>query len=874
MLIRAEEARAQVAVDPAAGRRTAQRVADAARAAEEFEPLVVALCAAGWAAREIYDHADALRCLDEAVRVARRKSLNDGLTEALVARAGVHMEFGRTSRARRDITAARAAATATTRAEVEFAEALLHSFGGDQEAAAHAYRRALHHAPSEQRRVRLRASHNLGLVEVRRGRHDEARRLLNLAAGLADAMDAPAVKAVVANSQAVAASEQGDPVAALRRFDEAEALMISAGVPRGEMLADKASALLALRLLDEAAASVARAVDEFAADDGRALMFAEALLLQSRIELAREQFDAAASAAAKADELLRRQRRYGWQAHAKLVRLTAAVAIGTDLDEAVERQLDRVERTMRSIGHLPGAVEAALLGGQIALRRNRPDRARRKLQRVVDSARGGPILVRLRGWTAAALVAEAAGDHRRLAQVGAHGLRELGRYRATFASAELRARAAAHGLALAEPALRSAVRSGRPESVWYWMERSRSMVFVRSEPDACPAIQPQLSELRQLERTLAEMPSTDPIATSDVLRSIRRVEHDIRRQTWVQNLADDRWTPPTVRRMRELRAALGTRRLLQYGVVDGRIIGVLVAASGVHATDVAAVDAVMHSCQQLAFALRRLSRPRSAAAVQAARVSADQELRRLSELLVEPFGVALDDVHEVVVAPPTQLVGVPWGALAPLAAVPVRIVPSATAWHATRQRTPVSERVVVVAGPDLPGADAEATTVAALHADAECLVGLNAECEAVRTAASGAWIVHLACHGRLRTDSPTFSSLQVADGPLTVHDLERLRAPAHHWVLAACDLGAPGRPAGAELEGVLATLLFGGAAGVVAASVPVPDQETVGFMTDLHRALAQRASLAEAVLRARRGRDTDDPAEFVTSIAFACFGGG
>ena len=43
----------------------------------------------------------------------------------------------------------------------------------------------------------------------------------------------------------------------------------------------------------------------------------------------------------------------------------------------------------------------------------------------------------------------------------------------------------------------------------------------------------------------------------------------------------------------------------------------------------------------------------------------------------------------------------------------------------------------------------------------------------------GASIVHVAAHGHLRADNPLLSSLELADGPLTVYDLERLaRVPA------------------------------------------------------------------------------------------------
>ena len=39
----------------------------------------------------------------------------------------------------------------------------------------------------------------------------------------------------------------------------------------------------------------------------------------------------------------------------------------------------------------------------------------------------------------------------------------------------------------------------------------------------------------------------------------------------------------------------------------------------------------------------------------------------------------------------------------------------------------------------------------------------------------GVALAHLACHGAFRSDNPLFSSLRVADGDLTVYDLERCR---------------------------------------------------------------------------------------------------
>jgi CHAT domain-containing protein len=201
-------------------------------------------------------------------------------------------------------------------------------------------------------------------------------------------------------------------------------------------------------------------------------------------------------------------------------------------------------------------------------------------------------------------------------------------------------------------------------------------------------------------------------------------------------------------------------------------------------------------------------------------------------------------------------------------------VPTATLWDLTRNRHPRTDAVVLVAGPDLAAAEGEVASIAACYDDPIVFTGDDATVDRVLDAAPAARAVHFACHGRLRRDTAAFSSLRLADGPLTVHDLERLAPSAHHWILAACDLGSPGQLVGPELDGVLATLLLGGAGGVVAGVVAVPDLETSELMTRLHGALAAGAPLAHAVQTARTGIDTAEPAGFVASVAFSCYGGG
>ena len=66
--------------------------------------------------------------------------------------------------------------------------------------------------------------------------------------------------------------------------------------------------------------------------------------------------------------------------------------------------------------------------------------------------------------------------------------------------------------------------------------------------------------------------------------------------------------------------------------------------------------------------------------------------------------------------------------------------------------------------------------MAAQHPEAVVLSNGSATVEGCLSAMDGAELVHVAAHGRFRADNPMFSALELDDGPLTVHDFERLRA--------------------------------------------------------------------------------------------------
>jgi CHAT domain-containing protein len=121
------------------------------------------------------------------------------------------------------------------------------------------------------------------------------------------------------------------------------------------------------------------------------------------------------------------------------------------------------------------------------------------------------------------------------------------------------------------------------------------------------------------------------------------------------------------------------------------------------------------------------------------------------------------------------------------------------------------------------------------------LAGGSATTARVLAAIDGAGLAHIAAHGTFRVDSPRFSSLRLDDGPMTVHDLERLRRAPFRLILPSCESGLL-VPAGAdELLGLASALLPLGTAGIVASVAQVNDRAVAPLMLALHRRLRSAA---------------------------------
>lgn len=120
-----------------------------------------------------------------------------------------------------------------------------------------------------------------------------------------------------------------------------------------------------------------------------------------------------------------------------------------------------------------------------------------------------------------------------------------------------------------------------------------------------------------------------------------------------------------------------------------------------------------------------------------------------------------------------------------------------------------------------------------------------------RTEATSKKIIHLAAHGQYREDAPLFSSLLLAGGDLTVHEIFNMEWQASLVTLSACDsgLGAPG--GGDEAQGLSRACLYAGASSLALSLWRVDDRAGSLLMQEFYRNLLAGQSKAAALRQAQ-----------------------
>jgi len=706
-----------------------------------------------------------------------------------------------------------------------------------------------------------RALNLVGLAHAAVGELTEASAAFEEYGRLSTAAENTSAVATSVHNLGWVAQLAGDLPLALSRYAEANDILDSIGQTSTELLTDRCLAYLAGGLADDALAVAEAALV------ARPLLppeRADVLVSLAGAALAAGDTSRAVTAAEEASRLLRSQGRDTYRVRADLFALTARYREEGPRAPLL-RRVERLVVVARSTGasELPQVLMLGARLGRSVRSARAAALADQWLEQAAASTQRGTSTERALGWLAAARLAETAGDSGATLRACDRGLTALDEHRATLGSEELRALSSGHGAELAELGTRTALRSGDARSFLRWSERWRAAALAQpfTSADHDPAAVADLAALRAQHQRLAEA-EAEGAPTDRLQARATRLEQAVR-----QRLLHARGSGKTA-------GALDVGVLLAALTEDDTVFVELTELDGVLHALVAGRGRVRHRVVGEAaaaaaavdfslFTLRQAARGR--------RAQLEVAGARLERALL---GSALDGVGEsrIVVSGTAALQGVPWGLLPSLAHRPVTSTPSARLWLRARSARPADQgRRVMLVGPGLGSGGAEVPAVVAEDPGAQVLDGDAATVSASLAALDGAALAHVAAHGRFREDSPLFSSLTLADGPLLVHDLQGLDRPPHRVVLSACESGVMAPVGDQELLGLAAALLSMGTAGVVSSLAEVDDAATVDVMVALHARLRQGGGLGDAMLAAREAA-AGDPVLAATAASFTVLG--
>jgi tetratricopeptide (TPR) repeat protein len=640
---------------------------------------------------------------------------------------------------------------------------------------------------------------------------------------------------------------RGNLARSLELFDEARAGYEALGIPADAILPDRCEVLLAAGLLRE---SLELAQTSCAAFESRgaAADLAEGLVMVAQLAIRLRDWDRAGAAAERAAKLLRSSGRVGWGALAEALQITAAVASGVPPDDGVARIAALRDELGRG-GLLAARQQLDLLHVGLLLDVGDLDAATQTLRRLPFATL--PVQSRPGARALRARLCLARGDRTGAGRELLRGLDDLDSSRASLTSSELRVSIGLHSEDLVRLGQQLALDRGRPVEVLRWCERGRAR-SLRYAPVVEQAgegrLDAELSVLRDLERQLTVAPPGSA-AVDELRSSIRRSaamvrdlgrhgEHTIRPTRRTSTLA-------------AIRATLGAGRLIQFVDDGSRLYATLVTSRRTALHELASCAEIDRAAMRLRAALTRVITGRGDVRMRDGALQLlDEAARSVDSLLFDRIPPSADPV---VLIPTPKLHALPWAAVPGLAHVPFVVAPSIASWMTASEQRARGGRMLAVAGPRLTLAAQEAEAVACGVADAMVIEGADATAGRVSRELRSAGLAHLVCHGRFVADNPLLSSLELADGPLFLYDLERHGALPPVMVLSACSAAMTADRPGEELMGFVATLLAGGCATVIAAAVPLPDTaETLDTMTTLHRHLAEGASPAVALQATRQ----------------------
>jgi CHAT domain-containing protein len=313
-----------------------------------------------------------------------------------------------------------------------------------------------------------------------------------------------------------------------------------------------------------------------------------------------------------------------------------------------------------------------------------------------------------------------------------------------------------------------------------------------------------------------------------------------------------------------LQTALGAETaLVEYTSLGGELLAFVVTDERVEVVrGLSDEAAVAEALGQFRFQIGslRYGSARMRSHLSSLEARARRHLRTLYDLLLRPVEGLIGE-RRLVVVPHRALHYVPFHALDDgdsyvVERREVSYAPSASVllYCLARPSRPFERALLLgVADEQTPRVRDEVEALALLFPEATALLNADATVSALRERAPASDVLHLACHGQFRPDSPLFSSLRLGDGWLTARDAYTLDVGAGLVTLSACETGVSAVAPGEELLGLVRGFFYAGAASLLLSLWTVDDEATAELMADFYKAL-RAGSRPAAALRAAQLR--------------------
>ena len=714
-----------------------------------------------------------------------------------------------------------------------------------------------------------RAHNNRAVADLYLGDLSRCRADFDTAEELCLAHNQPSWAADIKHSRAMLLARLGELPTALRDFAEAEETLSGLGIPIEQHIVYRCEILSLCGLAEDVVESLPAAIDRLetqgmVADASEGRLYLAIALWSLNDARARD-------VAARAVEIFDDAGRSGWSAIARDLILDITISVdgplAIDLNDA-RTLADRLERH----GMRYFAAASWLRIAYAAHARGEGDSAVSALDRFTGLKDSLVLrLVAHEGQALRHVIRRELGQARKSIHAGR---RLLHQHRRLFRATELRAQSAAWGAGL--EALDIALAwEGPPRRLIETVERWRATATTADVTTHSAGDDHQLETLLgeyRIQQAALAAERRDGTGVSEreskVLRLERAISTELRTRSDHNNALVDE--PVSLPRLYE---HLGSTGLVEFVEHDGQLAAIVCAG---RRSTLVRLGPTRH-VEQLAATVRQGLRQLAALAEMRGGVLVARSVHAHTDMLTSavalPILKAMRHIDSIVVIPSRSVHSLPWAYLfGP--AVSVCVAPSATLWAGRDRPDQVSGAIHVVAGAGLTGADLEAACIARIHPSAQLLTSTRSSVAAVSEALKGSGLVHIAAHAKFRAANPLFSSLQLVDGPITAHDLDRLHAPADVIILSACSTAAISAQSGGAPLGLSSVLLSRGTRSLVVANSPLPDEAIVPMMERFHTRLRAGESVARGLVAAAESNDAASPLGLLERCAFSVFGRG